>query len=139
MTTTLLELWLLRLVGELRRSEGEALKREGMAEVEAGANPEWIAAAEACVRMIVHTGVDFTSDDVRALMHVHFPGVWTRDERVMGPVIGGFARAGVIEKAPRLPANSTRKQTHGSLCTYWRPTRGGTDGESSDHVHPPVL
>jgi hypothetical protein len=100
--------------------EGERLKRLGMARVERHADPEWLKAADECVKLVAGLGADFTTDDVYELMEIRYPFVSTHDDRAMGPVIKNVAKQGWIEKAPVMPVKSRRRTLHASPITVWR-------------------
>ena len=94
----------------------ERAKREGMANADFGADPEWKLAAYTAVVATARIKRLLTSDDVVERIP---KDVDTPEWRALGPVMLAAAKAGVITKANMPGINSTRRKLHAGPRTVW--------------------
>lgn len=99
-------------------SEGEALKRAGMEQVDDNADPDWKEAMFAIVVEVAKRKIWFTTDDVFALAEER--GIpTTHDRRAMGPVMMRVAKHRIAKKSRRPFRNSKRPDLHCTPLQVW--------------------
>jgi hypothetical protein len=92
---------------------GEAAKTVGMAEADAGAQPDWKAQCDEAIAKMAARGVPFQAADLIAeglVGEPAHPNQW-------GPRFSTNARRGVIEAVAA--DRSKRATVHSSLCRTW--------------------
>ena len=92
--------------------EAIAARDEALERVEAGAEPDWQAAALAALEITARRLPDFISDDV---WDSGLPS--TREDRALGPIFLAAARAGWIAKTDRVRPS---RRSHASGKPVWR-------------------
>ena len=102
-------------------AEGERLRDEVLARVsDAAKNSPFIMAAHRAVATLASTRVEFTTDDVWALIG---EGWADAEPRALGAVMRGAARAGLIERTDRV-RESSRPSCHRRPVAVWRSAGG---------------
>lgn len=102
-------------------TQGDLLAELAIADVEASAHDDWLAAARLAVQELVRIGRDFTTDDVwerltaREVPPPHEP-------RAMGAVMRWAGRANLATLAPLPHVKSNRPENHARPIPVWRPT-----------------
>lgn len=97
-----------------------AAKADGMALVEKGANPKWIAFMEICLVEVARAKQTFTSDDVFRYAASKPDAPATRDRRAFGPIMMRAIKQGVCVRANTAPIPSSRRSLHASPRQVWR-------------------
>jgi hypothetical protein len=92
--------------------EGDRLKAEGIALVEASEPPQWREAAAAAIARLASSGAEFGADDVRAIAGD------PQHPNAMGSVFLRAARSGAIQFVRF--ENSKRPSLHAHPVRIWR-------------------
>jgi hypothetical protein len=96
-------------------TDAQEAKEQGMAAAEAGADQEWVEAAENAVKSIAARLPTFTADDVMELLESY----QTKDGRALGPVMTRMAKAAICKKT-RETVPCRRKSRHGTDIRVWQ-------------------
>lgn len=94
---------------------GLRLKEQGIAQVEANANPAWKQEAHRQVLILAQAGAEFTTDDVWARLEGRQE---TPEPRAMGAVMLKASRQGVIRMTGQF-RQSKRPECHGRRIAVW--------------------
>lgn len=84
------------------------------------ADPEWTSAARSALRHLTSTRLNFTTDDLHALL-AH-QSAHTHDTRALGSVMRWGERTGICHPTDRF-GKSTRPECHSRPVRIWEATR----------------
>jgi len=93
---------------------------DGVNAAEKGANPEWIIAANTCLRDIAKSQEYFTAAEVSMAIRKRFPEVKTRTNRALGPVIYRAAKDDMIESTGEFTTDKLRSWCHNVPVRIWK-------------------
>jgi hypothetical protein len=98
---------------------GDDAKASGMAQVDAGVDPEWTKAADHALRTVAKRMRYFTSEDVTAVLDAQH--MVTPESRAMGSIFRRAAKAMICRKTQSFPETklATRPEHHRGLVQIW--------------------
>jgi hypothetical protein len=109
------------VLAEYETEQAEAARDEAIAQVEANADLNWMAAAHTAVVLLAINCDEFSTDEMWEALREVEP---THEPRAMGAVMRAAARHGLIVKTDRV-RNSVRPECHARPVAIWRSLVGG--------------